>query len=202
MIMRERSVRRWQKERRNYSSPFTHIEESLLLFYVEFPPTRISEIGSDSVKQRQPGMIVFSSYALDDRAFHERLMRHLSQLRRDGLIEVWYQDRIPAGTNRKHTRNRVLHAATIILLLISANFLASDRCYQEEMYPALKRSQRGEAQVIPIIVRPCDWKASPLRNLQCLPRNGTPITSWNDLDEALNEIVQELRKIVEERYTY
>src|SRR5215472_7552575 len=67
------------------------------------------------------------------------------------------------------------------------------------MHLALERYQRGEARVIPIILRPCDWQNSPLKDLQCLPRDGKPIIQWPYPDEAFNTITQSLRRIIEQQ---
>jgi hypothetical protein len=60
--------------------------------------------------------------------------------------------------------------AQIILLLIRANFLASDCCYSVEMQAALRRQHSGEAMVIPILLQPCDWEHSHFGLLDVLPR--------------------------------
>lgn len=57
--------------------------------------------------------------------------------------------------------------ADVILLLISVDFLASEYCYSKEMETALTRHDAGTASVIPVILRPCDWKSSPFRKVTC-----------------------------------
>jgi hypothetical protein len=151
------------------------------------------------MKQKQTGITVFFSYAQADQSACDQLVTHLSQLKRDGLIEEWSYQQILAGSDRTQEILQMLHSAQIVLLLISADFLASDACYHIEMQQALERHRRGEARVIPIIVRPCDWEHSPFAHLQCLPRNTKPITTWNNRDEAFVAIVQELRKVIVEK---
>lgn len=84
----------------------------------------------------------------------------------------------------------------MILLLISPDFLASDYCYKIEMQRALERQQAGQARVIPLILRPCDWQTAPFGHLQVLPRNGQPITTWSNQDEAFLEISRSLRALL------
>jgi hypothetical protein len=87
-----------------------------------------------------------------------------------------------------------LETAHLILLLISADFLASDYCYDIEMRRALERNERGEAAVIPIILRKVDnWESAPFSKLQCLPKDGKPITSWTDRDEAWADVARGIR---------
>jgi hypothetical protein len=51
-----------------------------------------------------------------------------------------------------------LATAHIILMLVSASFLASAYCFNIDMKWALERHERGEARVIPVILQPSDWE--------------------------------------------
>jgi hypothetical protein len=89
-----------------------------------------------------------------------------------------------------------LHAAHIILLLISANFLASEYCVSREMMRALERHERGEAHVIPVLLRPVLITDAPFAKLQPLPTNGKPVTRWKDRDLAFYNIAQGIEWLV------
>jgi hypothetical protein len=90
-----------------------------------------------------------------------------------------------------------LEEASIILPLISADFIASDYCYGVEMKRAMERHERGDAVVIPVILRPCDWHALPIGRLQAVPRNGKPVSTWINRDEAMTDIVRGIRMQVD-----
>ena len=90
-----------------------------------------------------------------------------------------------------------LESARIILLLVSSSFLASDYCYGKEMGRALEKHEAGEATVIPVIVRPCDWHGAPFGKLQSLPRDGKAVTSWANKDEAWTDVAKGIRRAVE-----
>jgi hypothetical protein len=93
-----------------------------------------------------------------------------------------------------------LRKADIILLLVSADFAASDYCWDVEMQSSLIRHELGEAIVVPVIVRPVEgWHASYLGRLQALPLDGKPISSWDDRDKAYANVVQDLQSIIQER---
>lgn len=141
---------------------------------------------------------VFFSYSHKDEDLRDELAAHLSLLKRQKIIKVWHDREISAGTEWANQINENLNAADIILLLISANFLASDYCYDLEMKRAMERHQAGEARVIPIILRPCDWQGAVFGKLQALPKNGKPVIKWDFVDDALLNIVQGIRKIAEE----
>ncbi len=76
---------------------------------------------------------VFYSYAHEDEPFRQQLEKHLSTLRLQGLITQWHDRHILAGTDWSETIDTHLENASVILLLISADFLASDYCYGIEM---------------------------------------------------------------------
>src|SRR6266496_1769624 len=99
-------------------------------------------------------MEVFCSYAAEDERWLRRLETHLSLLRRQGLISTWYDHQIVPGTDWTRSIDKHMEQASIILLLISSSFLASDYCYGIEMKRVLERQEVGEARVIPILLRP------------------------------------------------
>jgi len=129
------------------------------------------------------------------------LRKHLMPLQRRGLITIWSDTDIDAGTAWEDEIKKHLDSAHIILLLISPDFMASDYCYSTEMERALERNATGEARVIPIILRPTAWKGAPFDKLQVLPSNAKPVTdrrSWQNEDEALNDVTEHIDPIVME----
>lgn len=107
-----------------------------------------------------------------------------------GTIAVFYRDRIDKEINQN------LEKATIVLLLISFDFLASDYCYDLEMKYALEKHAKKEMVVIPIILRPCDWKDSPFGNLLATPTDGKPVIKFPTLYEAFLDIVTQIKRTV------
>ena len=140
---------------------------------------------------------VFISYAHADEAYKEKLIKHLSLLRRQSFIETWHDRMITPGDEWKGEIDSSLDEADIILLLVSADFLASDYCWGVEMKRALQRQEMGEARVIPIILRSVDWRGAPFAKLQALPKDAQAITEWSDEDAALADIANGIRAAVE-----
>src|SRR5579859_3120108 len=144
---------------------------------------------------------IFCCYAREDQDLMKSLRKHLMPLQRRGLITIWSDTDIDAGTAWEDEIKKHLDSAHIILLLISPDFMASDYCYSTEMERALERNATGEARVIPIILRPTAWKGAPFDKLQVLPSNAKPVTdrrSWQDADEALNDVTEQITPIVTE----
>ena len=140
---------------------------------------------------------IFCSYAYEDQMWLRKLENHLSPLRRQGLVSFWHNRLITPGTDWARDIDTHLETASIILLLVSADFFASDYCYGVEMKRALERHQRGEAQVIPILARPVDWRYAPFAHLRVLPTNIWPLSTWMNEDAALADVADNLRRVLE-----
>jgi hypothetical protein len=139
---------------------------------------------------------VFCSYAHEDETWLRKLETHLSLLKRQGLISFWHDRQILPGIDWVKTIDQHLETASVILLLVSADFLASDYCYSVEMKRAIEREALGEARVVPILVCPVDWKDAPFAHLQALPTDAKPLSSWRNQDTALADITAGIRRVI------
>jgi hypothetical protein len=150
------------------------------------------------VKRSAEPIEVFYSYSHKDEELRKELENHLALLKRSGTITDWHDRKITAGSQWKGKIDEHLKSAKVILLLISADFLASDYCYDVEAKRALWRHDRRLARVIPVILRACDWHIAPLSRLQALPTDGKPITSWTNKDEAFTNVAKGIREAIQE----
>lgn len=141
---------------------------------------------------------VFLSYAHHDDRLRQELDKHLSPLRRTTPIDVWHDRRIGPGAKLHQELDRHLATADLILLLISPDFINSDFCYCRELKTALLRHAKGLARVIPIILRPVEWKTTPIGNLLATPKDGKPVINWQRRDDALLDVATRVREVVEE----
>ncbi len=140
---------------------------------------------------------IFFSYSHKDEDLRDKLASHLAVLKREKIIADWYDRQIVAGTPWADEIDAHLNTADLILLLISADFLNSDYCWGVELNRAMKRHRNEEAWVIPVILRPVDWKGASFGLLQALPKNAKPVTSWSNQDEALMDVAKGIRAAVE-----
>jgi len=142
---------------------------------------------------------VFLSYAPEDEELCLELEKHLGLLKRKGLITIWHKRRLSAGSNWEKEVDRHLSSASVILLLLSANFVDSDYCYGVEMQQAMERHEAGDAYVIPILLRPVDgWQDTRFGRLQPRPGNGKPITLWSNQDAAFADVVKGIRSVLQD----
>ncbi len=141
---------------------------------------------------------LFYSYSHRDEALRRKLETHLKILVRKKIISSWHDRDIGAGAEWAEEIDVHLKTADIILLLVSADFIASDYIWGKEMEPALERHAVGISRVIPVILRPADWKDAPFGQLQALPKDGRPVVSWSDEDEAFLDVELGIRRAAEE----
>lgn len=141
---------------------------------------------------------VLLCYAQEDERMKRKLKDHLSLLERKELIKVWDYGNVNPGTEWEREINEHLDKAQIILLLISASFLASNYCYTEQMQQAIKRHEREDARVIPVILRPVYWEEPPLDKLRALPDDNKPIPQWKPQDEGYKNVAVGIKKLIEQ----
>ena len=146
---------------------------------------------------RTAGYELFYSFSTKDESLRIQLETHLAMLKRENLIREWNFRKIVPGVAFKDEIDKHLNTANIILLLVSADFLASDYCYTIEMKRAMERHKKGSAVVIPIILRECDWQTAPFGDLEALPKDAKPVTSWRDKDKAFTDIAKGIRRTIE-----
>ncbi len=139
---------------------------------------------------------MFCSYAHRDRIFRDQLALHLELLHRNGLIASWHDGLVRAGQEWSPQILKNLELADLILLLVSADFIASDYCYNVEMRRALERHDEGTARVIPVLIRDVDWKDAPFGKLQALPKNSKPVRHWLHRDSAWRNVAEVIRATV------
>src|SRR5947209_1673807 len=133
--------------------------------------------------------IVCCSVQKDER-LRKELDSHLASLKHSTQITTWYTRKVQPGMEWEREVDARLDTANIILLLISADFIASDYCYGKEVQRAIERHAAAKARVIPVLLRPVDLKGTPLSELQPLPTNRKPVTLWHNRDEAFWQVAR------------
>jgi len=140
-------------------------------------------------------MKAFISYSHIDERYVKRLHTHLSQLKRDGHINTWYDREISAGGILNEEIRQNLDSSDIFIAITSPDFLGSSYCYDKEMTWAIERHELNNMRIVPIIVEPCDWLNSPLSKFRATPTDGKPISSWSNQNNAFLEVINDLRAI-------
>lgn len=141
---------------------------------------------------------VFISYSHKDKRLKDKLITHLNSLIRQGYICLWYDNMILPGSEINEEIRNALRSSQIVLLLLSADYLTSNYCYQEEMEEAMKLRREKRLAVIPVMLRAVDLKGTPIDNLLSLPEDRKAVTQFHNEDAAFKDIAEGVRKVVEE----
>ena len=126
----------------------------------------------------------FVSYSHADLECLRRLEVHLKPLEQDGLIDVWADTRIKAGEDWEERIKTALDKAAIAVLLISADFLASDFIVKDELPPLLLAAAKGGTTILPLILKPCRFvKHGQLSKFQAINSPSEPLLSLNEIEQ-------------------
>src|SRR5215471_16136761 len=108
-----------------------------------------------------PAWKVFFSYSEKDEELRQKLAAHLAVLQHNGRLETWYDRQIPVGSDWDKAIHEKLESADLIVFLISADFLASNYCFDIEMKRAFERLKAGFVNC----TRPGTWSRN--RSYDC-----------------------------------
>lgn len=97
---------------------------------------------------------VFVSYSHKDIEWLKRLQIHLKDLERHGFIELWDDTKICTGAQWRKEISDALSTASVAILLISADFIASDFIAKNELPPLLAAAQSEGVAILPLIISP------------------------------------------------
>jgi hypothetical protein len=139
---------------------------------------------------------LFISYSRKDEPLRSQLEMFLKPLQRQGVLSTWHDRMIDAGEERTEAHSKQFDQAEVILLLVSASYLASEQ-NDAEVRAALERHEAGTAVVIPVILRDVNWERASFAKLQPLPTNKRPVTKWPDRDSAWLDVSEGIVRVVE-----
>ncbi len=146
---------------------------------------------------------VFFSYSHNDMDLMQRLHIHLAPLRRMDRIATWSDREILPGSDWDETIKENLRTADIVLLLISADFVASDYIWEKELKIIEERETKGEkVLVLPILLRPMDYSLLKFAEKQMLPKHEEsgklrPVSLWDDKELALSIIATKIKEAID-----
>jgi tetratricopeptide (TPR) repeat protein len=147
--------------------------------------------GSGNEAMPRPGTHLLENYH-EDKNFRDELVKYLDR----SSIGAWHDREIDAYTTSGNQVDSNLNLSQIVLLLISVDFTASDYCYGVEMQRALERHEAGEVIVIPVIIRPVNWKSAPFSRLHILPAGCQPVSIWTEPDKAYQDVARGIRRAI------
>ncbi len=142
---------------------------------------------------------IFVSYSHYDTEYLERLKIHLKPFEKKGQIDLWADTKIKAGDKWKDKINTALENSVIAILLISADFLASDFIVDNELPPLLKSAEEKGKVILPLIVKPCRFTSDEnLSKFQSIndPKHPLSKLSENDKEETYVKVADLIDNLV------
>jgi TIR domain-containing protein len=145
---------------------------------------------------------VFISYSHNDVEYLDRLLVHLKPLEKEGLLQLWVDTRLRAGDKWKREIEKALRRATVAVLLVSADFLASDFITDNELPPLLKNAEEQGTRAIPLIVKPCRFtRDKSLRSFQAVndPNRAIVLLSTGQQELIYDQVASEIESWLQKR---
>jgi internalin A len=160
----------------------------------------VQSLGTIAAANLQPPKL-FISYSHKDELYKDELLEHLSGMRRSGEIKDWTDRAVTSGEIWDEVIKKNLQEADIILFLLSSSFVASDYIQNVEIKSAIEKYNKPsngmtsirKPVIIPILVRPCDYKSLPLRDIQSATKDFKPISTYTSRDEGWTQVIGNLR---------
>ena len=113
-----------------------------------------AERGNEEKSRSMPTSKIFISYSHKDAEDLEPIKKFLRPLEREGLIDLWVDTRIKEGDDWKQAIDQALDAATVAVVILSANFFASDFIIDEELPRILAQEKEAQLILLPVFLSP------------------------------------------------
>jgi hypothetical protein len=145
--------------------------------------------------------IIFISYAHEDEHWLKRVQIHLKPLTRRGRLELWDDTQISVGDEWKTEIRTALRMSRAAILLVSADFLASDFIYEDELPPLLMSAQKEGVKILPVIVSSSSFEDSELARFQALNPPSKPLDQMakGEQEATLARLNKSVRHVLETR---
>ena len=180
-------------DRQKKRAEFTHRLHELIEDAINNPATY-----SVTPKSSSKDNNVFISYShKEDTNYVDRLLVHLRPLEKEGLIDFWVDTKLKAGDKWKEQIELALSKARVAILLISADFLASDFIVDNERPPILEGAEAKGTRIIPVIIKPCRFtRDSNLKHFQAINDPKQPLIKLTigEQEEVFDKISEEVEK--------
>jgi formylglycine-generating enzyme required for sulfatase activity len=147
---------------------------------------------------------IFISYSHKDLEWRDKLATHLRALQLQDSLTFWTDEAIGIGDAWFEKIQDAMNAASVAVVLVSPDFLASEFVIRKEVRRLLERREQDKMSIFPILVRPCVWELVPwLSRLQMRPANAAALSAGSayqidaDLTAIVKEIDAALRRAIE-----
>jgi hypothetical protein len=149
-----------------------HLLTNILGRSREFAPPRARSSEQVFVVPRSQ---IFVSYNHRDQYWLDRLLIHLRPLERVGRMELWNDRQIRAGDEWGREIEKAIQSCDAAILLVSADFMASDFIHNNELAPLLERARNRGVRIISLLVSSSYYEDSNLSRFQAVNAPSEPL---------------------------
>lgn len=161
-----------------------HLLDAIILAISEPHQFITSGVNGYTAGEKKPS--VFVSYSHADKLHLERFRVHAKPLEMNGVMDLWVDTRIKAGEKWEQKIEQALSESAIAVLLISADFLASDFIVNNELPPILEAADKKGTRILPVILKPCRFSRDPnLSKFQALNSPSTPLLLMSEMEQEM-----------------
>lgn len=137
---------------------------------------------------------IFISYSREDRVWLEKLQTMLKPLVKKGTISVWDDTQVFPGEQWKEEITKALEAANMAVLLVSANFLASDFIAKHELPKLLSAAKQKGLKIIWIYLSSCLYEDTEIADYQAAHDISRPLNSLAEAEQ--NKVLLQIGKCI------
>lgn len=162
----------------------------------EFPDLTTPGVSEDN---EDTSISVFISYSHKDKSFLERISVHLKPLERRLSLNVWDDQKLNAGDDWRGEIRSEIEKCSAAILVLSADFLASDFIANQELPPLLEAAKERGARIIPVIAKPCMFhEIDELASFQAINSPSTPLLAMSEAkaEETLVQLASTIRTLI------
>jgi tetratricopeptide (TPR) repeat protein len=145
---------------------------------------------------------IFISYSHKDEEWKDKVVSYLKNLEMKDYCNFWDDRKIEVGDDWFIEIETALNEAHIAIMMITTDFLASNFIRNEEIPRILYRRRKEGLRVIPLIVKPCNWRSVQwLESIQVTPKDGKPLSVGNNdyVDEELTKLSEKITSLLKRK---
>jgi hypothetical protein len=142
---------------------------------------------------------IFISYSRRDAAFLKQFLDHLRPYVRAGAIPLWVdRQQIKPGDEWHQKIEQALEKARVVVLLVSARFLASDFVADEELPRLLEKAEQRQVVILPVILETCGFEETRLNRYQAINPPTRPLRRMkpDERNEAWQRIARQIKHVL------
>ena len=141
---------------------------------------------------------IFLSYSHKDSIWMERLVTLFKPFQREAEseLDLWVDRDIQPGDLWFQKIQDALRIASVAVLLVSADFLASDFIAEQELPELVTAATNGDIRLLWVYLSPAAYETTPLRNFQAASDLSHPLIALppHEQDQRLLEVARAMKE--------